>query len=213
MERTIESHSDVLMEKFPEELVDRSWRNYVLSTCIPCSIFCCFPLFVAAFDSSIAADGPMRWIAATGLSVMMLCFLALILLSTALVLHNRLRSNLPTVKLRAGELTLRCGGARLSADIRECKVKRGSASRMRISAVPMGITLYCWFPVILIHMPPFERTIAGIHYSRNIVAVGLTDSSLKQWENALAPFVGEPSDAPKDRASRFENGRSPSGPR
>ncbi|WP_148080157.1 hypothetical protein [Roseimaritima ulvae] len=193
METALDTHVDELKERFPEELVDRSWRNYVLAVGIPCGMFCCFPIALAAFDSSIDVHGPARWFAAAFLSVLFLCFGSLILFSSASILHRRLKANLPTVRLRVTELTLECGNVSVTADIRQCRVRRGRACSMRIAAVPMGIKMYCWFPVILIHMPPFERAIAGVYYSHNVVPVGYDKQSLKRWEQALLPLVGEPS--------------------
>lgn len=200
MDTTVDRPDEVLVEQFPDELVDRSWRNYLLFIGIPCAVFCCFPFLIAA---SLPADGLAHWFAAALVAAMLLAFTSLLVLSTGSDLHRRLRSNLPTVQLHREELTLQCGHATVTADIRQCRVRRGRACSMRICAVPVGITMYCWFPVILIHMPPFERTIAGVYYSRSVVAVGLDEQSLNRWERALLPLVGEPSDEPKSRSRRF----------
>ncbi len=192
MESNIDTTRDAIIERFPMELVTRSWWYYVCSIGIPCGVFCFLPFLVAATDTNLDGDGPIIWLAAAGLTAMLLSFCALLVFSTASVLHRRLRSNLPSVELRNDMVTLRIGQhTSLSADVSECRIRRGRAYRMRIGAVPWGITMFCWFPVILIDLPPFERTFVGVYYSRNTVAVGLTTESLLQWERALLQHVGE----------------------
>ncbi|GAA4454157.1 hypothetical protein [Novipirellula rosea] len=100
-------------------------------------------------------------------------------------MHRILKTHAPTVEFQTDMIAVRYGKYTLKANVKDCHVRQGRASEMRLAG---GVVLWSWLPVILIDLPPFWIMRLGLrnHPRRiNTVAVGYTTETREAWERAL----------------------------
>ena len=205
-----------LTERIPDHLVDH-WRNTALLSVrllIGGITALSVPLFVALAWLPFRNGSGTQQLAVVCIAGITLFFawcLHLVLLGR-FITNAYSQSKLPIVSIAGDKITVLWRGKTIESTVSRCSIRTGRARQMKYASRKSG----CMPPgnreLILIDLPPLYRNVFGMVRSYTTVAVGYTDESMAKWAVALG-FGSEPSDAPKDRASRFENGNSTAGPR
>ncbi|MEM6471542.1 MAG: hypothetical protein AAF802_18420 [Planctomycetota bacterium] len=174
------SQTASLVETVPAGVVQSSVRTYRRVLVLAVVGFSCL------VTSTVALDGDIGWQSALIGGLCLLTPGTLFVIGLAAVMRHELGIRIPKVELLEDELVVRYGNRVLNANVKDCRLRRGRASMMRLPGCPK---LHCDSSVILIDIPQsaLSTRIPTLWVTRVKVAVGYTDDSRVLWERALTP--------------------------
>lgn len=174
---------DEFAESIPIELVNASFKNYVVWFSLPITVLC------------------ILWGAIAGTIIPLLVFWPigiLIVLAVGTSSHFALKNQIPTVSLKKRKVLVCYGDQGINADIGECRLRYGRASSMRLTGrLPLGgVRIWTFTRVILVDFP-----VSAGSARYNTAAVGFTDEMQARWQHRMRHLLDEQRDETKSPSS------------